>query len=730
MAKNEAIFMGSDPPYPHSFNLTTSGDNTKNNTDTDTDVVNCSSCSLQQPSSSCDATCEDACFICNAAQQPPPESCTKNCILLCDNDCNQENICSDSDCDALMNLPDLNFNWEGWACFDPSCAQADDMLLDCCSTSHDDLFPQALNPCWNTSGGVGVGIGESAEMLSSLPSLHLSASGSLSSPPNPLDNGTITPRNATSVEQLTMAQLDNALLPSSSSTNTHLVTAPASSRTRHPSATVNPGSLCNFVSGDYPLSSQGGTICQCKWTNCNQIFMNVHELSHHVHSKHIPLPSMASFDPSFSTADAAGSTTNTSTLSALYHREHPCEEIVNWTRPNAPFPYPVSAQRHPVDEKHSSTHAEHHHHLSDPPAAATSHHHHAPLYSSSCHFRSRPHSRPPQLHHPLIPSPPLMPSPPFSYTSPEVPSTPSLSSVDGDLEAKYSSEISLLPTLPSSHDQSESHSSRSPHSQLPPESRQSESDPQTQQQQQQHQHICRWKDCSEAFPSPLLLTEHLTSVHVGSGKNVYECFWGGCDRNNSGSAPYSTSLGDEGGGEGGEGGKGEKKVSGRQGGSGGSGGALSSKQKILRHLQTHTGYRPFRCERCGQCFSEAATLQQHKRRHTNERPFVCDEPGCGKSFAIAGALTIHKRTHNGHKPFKCTHCGKCFTESSNLAKHIRTHTGDRPYVCSEERCGKRFARPDQLARHGAVHRKAIAVSPCLPSAMASPPPESDLCTKL
>ncbi|KAF8909373.1 hypothetical protein CPB84DRAFT_1673452 [Gymnopilus junonius] len=180
---------------------------------------------------------------------------------------------------------------------------------------------------------------------------------------------------------------------------------------------------------------------------------------------------------------------------------------------------------------------------------------------------------------------------------------------------------------------------------------------------------CRWKDCGKYFNSCDELTLHINTDHIGGGKAHYECFWDQCPRN------------------------------GNQG--------FQSKQKISRHVQSHTGHRPFQCNICHQNFSEAATLQQHIRRHTQEKPYVCDFPGCGKSFAITGALTIHKRTHNGDKPFKCTYCDRGFAESSNLSKHLRTHTGARPYTCMEPGCSKSFARPDQLNRHKAVHRKQV-----------------------
>ncbi|KAF9462886.1 hypothetical protein BDZ94DRAFT_1260094 [Collybia nuda] len=180
-------------------------------------------------------------------------------------------------------------------------------------------------------------------------------------------------------------------------------------------------------------------------------------------------------------------------------------------------------------------------------------------------------------------------------------------------------------------------------------------------------HRCQWKDCGHTFTTCDDLTSHITALHVGAGKAQYECFWEGCNRN------------------------------GNRG--------FSSKQKICRHLQSHTGHRPYQCNICHQNFSEAATLQQHRRRHTQEKPYKCDYPGCEKSFAITGALTIHKRIHNGHKPFKCKFCDRAFAESSNLSKHLRTHTGARPYICTEPGCTKAFARPDQLTRHLGVHRK-------------------------
>jgi len=42
---------------------------------------------------------------------------------------------------------------------------------------------------------------------------------------------------------------------------------------------------------------------------------------------------------------------------------------------------------------------------------------------------------------------------------------------------------------------------------------------------------CRWRGCEHSFANVDDLMNHLTAVHVGSGKNHYECLWNGCERN-------------------------------------------------------------------------------------------------------------------------------------------------------------------------------------------------------
>jgi hypothetical protein len=42
--------------------------------------------------------------------------------------------------------------------------------------------------------------------------------------------------------------------------------------------------------------------------------------------------------------------------------------------------------------------------------------------------------------------------------------------------------------------------------------------------------VCQWTSCGQSFSSLDELTQHLTDVHVGSGKTCYDCYWQDCAR--------------------------------------------------------------------------------------------------------------------------------------------------------------------------------------------------------
>lgn len=191
-------------------------------------------------------------------------------------------------------------------------------------------------------------------------------------------------------------------------------------------------------------------------------------------------------------------------------------------------------------------------------------------------------------------------------------------------------------------------------------------------------HACGWGTCRAVFGTLDELNSHLSRDHVGRGKSTYRCEWRGCAR---------AAQGEE--------------------------GIFKQRQKLQRHLQVHTHFRPFVCTVCHAAFGEATGLALHMRTHSGQRPFACDWPGCDKRFATSGSLVNHLRVHRGDRPFACPICGRAFAEASNLSKHKKTHSGERRYACMI--CHKSYGRSDQLARHMRLHESQTQTRQTHPS---------------
>lgn len=139
--------------------------------------------------------------------------------------------------------------------------------------------------------------------------------------------------------------------------------------------------------------------------------------------------------------------------------------------------------------------------------------------------------------------------------------------------------------------------------------------------------------CNKTHKDQGELQAHITEDHIKKRQKTYECKWIDCRRHN--------------------------------------GKIFTQRQKLIRHLHTHTNYKPWKCNICNMCFAVKQTLDQHQRIHSGEKPFKCS--CCDKRFSSSSSLSIHSRVHTGFKPLSCKICGKQFNELSNFNKHFRTH---------------------------------------------------------
>ena len=146
------------------------------------------------------------------------------------------------------------------------------------------------------------------------------------------------------------------------------------------------------------------------------------------------------------------------------------------------------------------------------------------------------------------------------------------------------------------------------------------------------------------------------------------------------------------------------------------------KSVLLKHEKNHAENKVFRCDVCGQEFSELEELAFHRTNceenyykcqicgklfgtkfilkchmetHTNEKSYMCEV--CGTRFKHARSLTTHKRMHTGKNNCTCEVCGKVFIRPNDLVVHRRTHTGERPYECHI--CHRAFKQKAHVEKH-------------------------------
>jgi len=129
-------------------------------------------------------------------------------------------------------------------------------------------------------------------------------------------------------------------------------------------------------------------------------------------------------------------------------------------------------------------------------------------------------------------------------------------------------------------------------------------------------------------------------------------------------------------------------------------------------VQLHGQKQHFICKfpDCGKNFRYKSEILRHIATHSNFRPHICNFDGCKKAFKRQDALENHLRTHTKETPFQCnfSDCGLKFTTKASLRYHVLKHNNKKIYKCNYPGCNKAFITVFQLKQHeksSCIHKK-------------------------
>ncbi|XP_041843986.1 zinc finger protein ZFAT-like isoform X2 [Melanotaenia boesemani] len=122
-----------------------------------------------------------------------------------------------------------------------------------------------------------------------------------------------------------------------------------------------------------------------------------------------------------------------------------------------------------------------------------------------------------------------------------------------------------------------------------------------------------------------------------------------------------------------------------------------SRSNLKTHMNRHNVERHHLCDLCGKKFKSKLTLKSHRLSHMGEgKRFQCSE--CDFSSVFKPYLLRHMEQHAKFKPFRCAHCHYSCNIAGALKRHYNMKHPDQMY----ENAGPGLPNSDTLKQQGGM----------------------------
>lgn len=120
------------------------------------------------------------------------------------------------------------------------------------------------------------------------------------------------------------------------------------------------------------------------------------------------------------------------------------------------------------------------------------------------------------------------------------------------------------------------------------------------------------------------------------------------------------------------------------------------KSALTSHLTVHSGEKPYSCPACSKQFRSKASIYIHYNNvHCERKTFACTM--CNRSFKWKQKLLRHISSHTKEKKHICPKCNRGFAVKCDLTRHMKTHDSAKPFYC--DKCGMTFRQRRYLKQH-------------------------------